>query len=69
MAIGDPNEQIGLGPILTYSQAQTGPSLCLTLMDLYLLYFYTDRGGLSPAPDGLVLIKAVVFKRYPIKSA
>jgi Na+/melibiose symporter-like transporter len=53
VAIGDPSERTGLRPILTYSQAQTGLNLCATLIGLHLLYFYTDRKGLSPALAGL----------------
>ncbi len=61
MEIGDPNEKIGLRPILTYSQAQTGLNLCVTLIGLHLLYFYTDRKGLSPALAGLAFFLALVL--------
>ena len=52
MAIGDSTEKIGLAPILTYSQAQTGR---------HLLYFYTDRKGLSPALAGLLFFIALIL--------
>jgi glycoside/pentoside/hexuronide:cation symporter, GPH family len=61
VAIGDSTEKIGLRPILTYSQAQTGLNLCATLIGLHLLYFYTDRKGLSPALAGLAFFIALVF--------
>jgi glycoside/pentoside/hexuronide:cation symporter, GPH family len=61
VAIGDPTEKIGLRPILTYSQAQTGLNLCATLIGLHLLYFYTDRKGLSPALAGLAFFIALVL--------
>jgi GPH family glycoside/pentoside/hexuronide:cation symporter len=61
VAIGDPKEKIGLRSILTYSQAQTGLNLCLTLIGLHLLYFYSDRKGLSPALAGLAFFIALVL--------
>lgn len=61
MGIGDSNEKIGLRPILIYSQAQTGLNLCITLIGLHLLYFYTDRKGLSPALAGLAFFIALVL--------
>jgi GPH family glycoside/pentoside/hexuronide:cation symporter len=61
VAIGDPHEKISLGPILTYSQAQTGLNLCVTLIGLHLLYFYSDRRGLSPALAGLAFFIALVL--------
>jgi Na+/melibiose symporter-like transporter len=61
VGIGDPKEKIGLRPILIYSQAQTGLNLCLTLIGLHLLYFYTDRKGLSPALAGLAFFIALVL--------
>jgi glycoside/pentoside/hexuronide:cation symporter, GPH family len=61
VAVGDPAERIGLRPILTYSQAQTGLNLCATLIGLHLLYFYTDRKGLSPALAGLAFFIALVL--------
>jgi GPH family glycoside/pentoside/hexuronide:cation symporter len=61
VGIGDPKERIGLRPILIYSQAQTGLNLCVTLIGLHLLYFYTDRKGLSPALAGLAFFIALVL--------
>ena len=61
MALGDAQEKIGLRPILTYSQAQTGLNLCATLIGLHLLYFYTDRKGLAPALAGLAFFIALVL--------
>ncbi len=61
MALGDAPEKIGLRPILTYSQAQTGLNLCATLIGLHLLYFYTDRKGLAPALAGLAFFIALVL--------
>jgi GPH family glycoside/pentoside/hexuronide:cation symporter len=58
---GDETEKIGLKPILIYSQAQTGLNLCATLIALHLLYFYTDRRGLSPALAGLAFFIALVL--------
>jgi glycoside/pentoside/hexuronide:cation symporter, GPH family len=57
----DQSEKIGLKPILIYSQAQTGLNLCVTLIGLHLLYFYTDRRGLSPALAGLAFFIALVM--------
>ena len=57
----DQSEKIGLKPILIYSQAQTGLNLCVTLIGLHLLYFYTDRRGLSPALAGLAFFIALVL--------
>jgi len=61
VSTGDETEGIGLKPILIYSQAQTGLNLCATLIALHLLYFYTDRRGLSPALAGLAFFIALVL--------
>ena len=60
MANRDSSEKIGLRPLLIYAQAQTGLNLCLTLIGLHLLYFYTDRKGLSPSLAGLAFFIALV---------
>ena len=60
----DQNEKIGLKPILIYSQAQTGLNLCLTLIGLHLLYFYTDRRGISPALAGVAFFIALVLDAF-----
>lgn len=59
--MADTSEKIGLRPLLLYSQAQTGLNLCVTLLGLHLLYFYTDRKGLSPALAGLAFFVALVL--------
>jgi GPH family glycoside/pentoside/hexuronide:cation symporter len=56
----DLSEKIGLRPLLIYAQAQTGLNLCATLLGLHLLYFYTDRNGLSPSLAGLAFFLALV---------
>ncbi len=57
----DSSERIGLRPLLIYAQAQTGLNLCATLLGLHLLYFYTDRKGLSPSLAGLAFFLALVM--------
>jgi GPH family glycoside/pentoside/hexuronide:cation symporter len=57
----DTSEKIGLRPLLIYAQAQTGLNLCATLLGLHLLYFYTDRRGLSPSLAGLAFFLALVL--------
>ncbi len=59
MTHGDSGEKVGLRPLLIYAQAQTGLNLCATLLGLHLLYFYTDRRGLSPALAGLAFFIAL----------
>ncbi len=59
MTHADPGEKVGLKPLLIYAQAQTGLNLCATLLGLHLLYFYTDRRGLSPALAGLAFFIAL----------
>ena len=54
-------EKIGTRPLLIYAQAQTGLNLCATLLGLHLLYFYTDRKGLSPSLAGLAFFIALVL--------
>lgn len=61
MANRDLSEKIGLRPLLIYAQAQTGLNLCATLLGLHLLYFYTDRKGLSPSLAGLAFFLALVM--------
>ena len=61
MANRDSSEKIGLRPLLIYAQAQTGLNLCVTLIGLHLLYFYTDRMGLSPSLAGLAFFLALVI--------
>ncbi len=61
MAIRDSSEKIGLRPLLIYAQAQTGLNLCVTLIGLHLLYFYSDRMGLSPSLAGLAFFLALVL--------
>ncbi len=61
MARLDSNEKIGLKPLLIYAQAQTGLNLCVTLLGLHLLYFYTDRKGLSPVLAGLAFFVALIL--------
>jgi Na+/melibiose symporter-like transporter len=61
VAIRDSSEKIGLRPLLIYAQAQTGLNLCVTLIGLHLLYFYTDRRGLSPSLAGLAFFLALVL--------
>ncbi|HYR79460.1 MAG TPA: MFS transporter, partial [Candidatus Dormibacteraeota bacterium] len=53
------SEKIGLRPLLIYAQGQTGLNLCQTLLGLHLLYFYTDRKGLSPSLAGLAFFLAL----------
>jgi len=57
----DSSEKIGLRPLLIYAQAQTGLNLCVTLIGLHLLYFYSDRMGLSPSLAGLAFFLALVL--------
>jgi glycoside/pentoside/hexuronide:cation symporter, GPH family len=57
----DLSEKIGLRPLLIYAQGQTGLNLCLTLVGIHLLYFYTDRMGLSPSLAGLAFFLALVI--------
>jgi GPH family glycoside/pentoside/hexuronide:cation symporter len=57
----DSSEKIGLRPLLIYAQAQTGLNLCVTLVGLHLLYFYSDRMGLSPSLAGLAFFLALVL--------
>jgi GPH family glycoside/pentoside/hexuronide:cation symporter len=59
--IGDSNEKIGLRPLLIYAQGQSGLNLCATLSAMHLLYFYSDRRGLSPALAGLAFFIALVL--------
>ena len=59
MADRDLSEKIGLRPLLIYAQGQTGLNLCQTLLGLHLLYFYTDRKGLSPSLAGLAFFLAL----------
>lgn len=61
MANRDFSEKIGLRPLLIYAQGQTGLNLCLTLVGIHLLYFYTDRMGLSPSLAGLAFFLALVI--------
>jgi GPH family glycoside/pentoside/hexuronide:cation symporter len=61
VATRDSSEKIGLRPLLIYAQAQTGLNLCATLLGLHLLYFYTDRKGLSPSLAGLAFFLALVL--------
>ena len=61
MANRDLSEKIGLRPLLIYAQGQTGLNLCQTLLGLHLLYFYTDRKGLSPSLAGLAFFVALVL--------
>ncbi|HYB92352.1 MAG TPA: MFS transporter [Candidatus Binataceae bacterium] len=61
MANPDSSEKIGLRPLLIYAQAQTGLNLCATLLGLHLLFFYSDRKGLSPALAGLAFFIALVL--------
>ncbi len=58
---GDKSEKIGLRPLLIYAQGQTGLNLCATLSAMHLLYFYSDRRGLSPALAGLAFFIALVL--------
>jgi GPH family glycoside/pentoside/hexuronide:cation symporter len=57
----EPSEKIGFRPLIIYAQAQTGLNLCATLSGLHLLYFYSDRRGLSPALAGLAFFIALVL--------
>ena len=57
----DLSEKIGTRPLLIYAQAQTGLNLCSTLLGLHLLYFYTDRKGLSPSLAGLAIFLALAL--------
>jgi glycoside/pentoside/hexuronide:cation symporter, GPH family len=57
----EPSEKIGFRPLIIYAQAQTGLNLCATLSGLHLLYFYSDRRGLSPALVGLAFFIALVL--------
>ncbi len=61
MANRNSSEKIGLRPLLIYAQAQTGLNLCVTLIGLHLLYFYSDRMGLSPSLAGLAFFLALVL--------
>jgi len=57
---GDSSEKVGLRPLLIYAQGQTGLNLCATLSAMHLLYFYSDRRGMSPALVGLAFFIALV---------
>lgn len=61
MANRDSSEKIGLRPLLIYAQGQAGLNLCATLLGLHLLYFYTDRQGLSPSLAGLAFFLALAL--------
>ncbi len=61
MNIENSSEKIGLRPLLIYAQGQTGLNLCATLSAMHLLYFYSDRRGLSPALAGLAFFIALVL--------
>jgi GPH family glycoside/pentoside/hexuronide:cation symporter len=61
VATRDSSEKIGLRPLLIYAQAQTGLNLCVTLIGLHLLYFYSDRMGLAPSLAGLAFFLALVL--------
>jgi GPH family glycoside/pentoside/hexuronide:cation symporter len=61
VTIRNSSEKIGLRPLLIYAQAQTGLNLCATLLALHLLYFYTDRKGLSPSLTGLAFFIALLL--------
>ncbi len=54
-------EKVGARTLLTYSQAQLGLNFCSTMLGLHLLYFYTDRRGLSPALAGLAFFLALAL--------
>ena len=54
-------EKVGARVLLAYSQAQLGLNFCGTLLGLHLLYFYTDRRGLSPALAGLAFFLALAL--------
>jgi GPH family glycoside/pentoside/hexuronide:cation symporter len=51
--VANDTEKVGARTLLAYSQAQLGLNFCATLLGVHLLYFYTDRRGLSPALAGL----------------
>jgi len=57
----DSSEKIGLQPLIIYAQGQAGLNLCATLLGLHLLYFYTDRKGLSPSLAGLAFFLALLL--------
>jgi len=57
----DSSEKVGLKALLIYAQAQTGLNLCATLLGLHLLFFYSDRKGLSPALAGLAFFVALLL--------
>ncbi|HKN00527.1 MAG TPA: MFS transporter [Candidatus Binataceae bacterium] len=61
MASLDSSEKIGFKPLLIYAQGQAGLNLCATLLGLHLLYFYSDRKGLSPALASLAFFVALVL--------
>jgi len=54
-------EKVGAAAVFAYSQGQLGLNFCATLLGLHLLYFYTDRRGLSPALAGLAFFLALAF--------
>ncbi len=54
-------EKVGTRTLLAYSQAQLGLNFCGTLLALHLLYFYTDRCGLSPALAGIAFFVALAL--------
>src|SRR5579863_4698682 len=53
------SEKVGTRTLSIYAHAQTGLNLCSTLLGLHLLFFYSDRRGLSPALAGLILFIAL----------
>lgn len=54
-------ETVGLRTLAVYSQAQLGLNFCATMLGLHLLYFYSDRRGLSPALAGLACFVALAL--------
>src|ERR1700675_3815609 len=59
--VANDQEKVGARVLFAYSQAQLGLNFCGTLIGLHLLYFYTDRRGLSPALAGLALFLALAL--------
>jgi glycoside/pentoside/hexuronide:cation symporter, GPH family len=59
--VSNTTENLGTRTLLGYAQAQLGLNFCVTLLGLHLLYFYSDRRGLSPALAGIAFFIALTL--------
>lgn len=54
--------RLGLGRVIGYGLGDFGFNLYFTFSSLFLLYFYTDVLGLSPALGGAIIMVALVWE-------